>query len=220
MMFQKSSIKRFYFLFLILISALFTSCVDYVQTVSFKDGKYQLYYKVTLSKVLFAMGDQDPDTLFNDFDEEALSELPSNVEVKPVNTDLEVGAEFTLNIDPRTTDETEKTFLPTIAGKKCFIPFLLGEDNNSISDNFDSSDNSEGEVFAAAMLSSAKCRIMISKKVIPEIETAYFEGKGGQNYSVALFDYGDSWCAEIPFILITENKNTQLKLDKLVVIKK
>lgn len=26
---------------------MFTSCVDYVQCISFKDGKYQFYYKIT-----------------------------------------------------------------------------------------------------------------------------------------------------------------------------
>ena len=190
--------KKFSFIFVILVSLLFTSCIDYVQTVTYKDGKYQLYYKVTLSKVIFAM-----------VDEEALSELPENVVVHPVNTDLEVGAEFTMTIDPRTTDETEKEFLPTVAGKKCFIPFLFGNDD-SISNSLKSSEDSEGEAIASAMLSSAKRRIMISKKVIPEIETAYFEGRGGQNYSVALFDYGESWCAEIPFIMITEDTKYKL----------
>ena len=209
--------KKFSFIFVILVSLLFTSCIDYVQTVTYKDGKYQLYYKVTLSKVIFAMVDEDPESIFDEFDEEALSELPENVVVHPVNTDLEVGAEFTMTIDPRTTDETEKEFLPTVAGKKCFIPFLFGNDD-SISNSLKSSEDSEGEAIASAMLSSAKCRIMISKKVIPEIETAYFEGRGGQNYSVALFDYGESWCAEIPLIMITED--TKYKSDKLIVIKK
>lgn len=208
--------KKFSFIFVILISVLFTSCVDYVQTISFKDGKYQLYYKITLSKVLFALGDKDPDDIFDEFDEEALSDLPENVAVKPVSTDLEVGAEFTLSIDPKTTDEREKEFLPTVAGKKCFIPFLFGNNTDAIAGN--KSSGGEGEAVAEAIMSSAKCRIMISKKVIPEIETAYFEGRGGQNYSVALFDYGESWCVEIPFIMITED--TKYKFDKLVVIKK
>ena len=110
---------------LLFILFLFTSCIDYVQSITYKDGKYQMYYKVTLSKVLFALGDEDPEEIFESFDEETLEDLPENVDVKPVNTDLEVGAEFTLSIDPKTTDETEKSFLPTVAGNKCFIPFLL-----------------------------------------------------------------------------------------------
>ena len=69
------------------------------------------------------MMDEDPEEIFRGFDEEALGEVPENASVSPVNTDLEVGAEFKFGIDPKTTDETEKSFLPTVAGKKCFIPF-------------------------------------------------------------------------------------------------
>lgn len=203
---------------LLLICVCFTSCVDYVQSISYKNGKYQMYYKVTLSKLLFAMMDEDPEEIFKDLDEEALGEVPDNASVNPVNTDLEVGAEFKFCIDPKTTDNTEKTFLPTIAGTKCYIPFLLGE-NESIADSIGSdTDNDYGEAFAEAIMSSAKCRILISKGVIPSIETAYFEGKGNQNYSIPVFDYGDSNCLEIPFIILSQKG--MYRTDRVVVIKK
>ena len=205
-------------LVLILFCVVFTSCVDYVQSISYKNGKYQMYYKVTLSKLLFAMMDEDPEEIFQNFDEEALGEVPENASVNPVNTDLEVGAEFKFNIDPKTTDEIEKTFLPTIAGTKCYIPFLLGE-NESIADSIGSdTDNDYGEAFAEAIMSSAKCRILISKGVIPSIETAYFEGKGNQNYSIPVFDYGDSNCLEIPFIILSQKG--MYRTDRVVVIRK
>lgn len=199
----------------LLICLFFTSCVDYVQSISYSNGKYKMYYKVTLSKVLFAMVDEDPEELFEDFDEEALTELPENVDVKPVNTDLEVGAEFTVLIDPHTTNDDEKLLLPKIAGNKCFIPFLLG-DNKSISDSVKSK-NSEDEAFTEAFLSSSKCRVLISKNVLPSIETAYFEGKGSQNYSIPIFDYGDNYCLEIPFIILTQEG--MYRTDRIVVIK-
>lgn len=192
-----------------------TSCVDYVQSVTFKNGKYHMYYKVTLSKLIFAMADEDPEEIFRDFDEDEIGELPPNTSIKPVNTELEVGAEFTFEIDPKTTDETEKSFLPTVAGKKCFIPFLLGQ-NDSISDSVGS--DSEGADFAAAIMSSAKCRILLSKNLIPEIETAYFEGKGGQNFSTPVFDYGEANCLEIPFIILTQEG--MYRTDRVVIIKK
>ena len=176
-----------------------------------------MYYKVTLSKVLFAMAEQDPEEIFKDFDKDALGELPKNVTVKNVNTDLEVGAEFSLVIDPRTNDEQEKSFLPKINGNKCYIPLLLGSEDSSFADSMSSTD-SDGQAIAQAIMSSAKCRVLISKSVIPQIETAYFEGKGGQNYSIALFDYGDSYCLEIPFIILMEKGNQ--RLDRIVVIKK
>ena len=200
---------------ILLICLFFTSCVDYVQSISYSNGKYKMYYKVTLSKVLFAMVDEDPEELFEDFDEEALTELPENVDVKPVNTDLEVGAEFTVLIDPHTTNNDEKLLLPKIAGNKCFIPFLLG-DNKSISDSVKSKDG-EDEAFTEAFLSSSKCRVLISKNVLPSIETAYFEGKGSQNYSIPIFDYGDNYCLEIPFIILTQEG--MYRTDRIVVLK-
>ena len=199
----------------LLICLFFTSCVDYVQSISYSNGKYKMYYKVTLSKVLFAMVDEDPEELFEDFDEEALTELPENLDVRPVNTDLEVGAEFTVLIDPHTTNNDEKLLLPKIAGKKCFIPLLLG-DNKSISDSVKSKD-SEDEAFTEAFLSSSKCRVLISKNVLPSIKTAYLEGKGSQNYSIPIFDYGDNYCLEIPFIILTQEG--MYRTDRIVVIK-
>lgn len=208
--------KLFRFLPLLLIPLLFTSCIDYVQSITYTDGKYQMYYKITLSKVFFAMVGQDSDQIFNDFDKEAKEGMPDNIEIKPVNTDLEVGAEFIFHIDPRTNDETEKSFLPTIAGRKIFIPFLLGENDANISDSM-KSDDSETQGMILAIMSSAKCRIMISKKIIPEIETAYFEGRDDQNYTIPFFDYGDSYCMEIPFVVLFEN--SKYIFDKIVVMK-
>lgn len=199
-----------------LITLCFTSCVDYVQSISYSNGKYKMYYKVTLSKVLFALADQDPEAIFELFDEETLNELPENLDVNPVNTDSEVGAEFSMQIDPRTTNDEEKKMLPKISGNKCFIPFLLG-DNKSISDSVKSKD-SDDEAFAEAFLSSSKCRVLISKTVLPSIETAYFEGKGSQNYSIPIFDYGDNYCLEIPFIVLC--KEGMYRTDRIVIIKK
>lgn len=190
----------------------FTSCVDYVQSITYKNGKYQIYYKITLSKVLFAMMDQDPEEAFEEFGEGTLDEFPERYEIKAVNTDLEVGEEIFLKLDPKTTDEAEKEFLPKVSGNKCFIPFLLGN-NDSISD----SGTSDGEAMAQAMLSSAKCRVLISKSIIPVIETAYFTGKGGQNYSIPVYDYGDANCLEIPFVILFESG--MYRTDRIVVIK-
>ncbi len=176
-----------------------------------------MYYKITLSKLIFAMADEDPEEIFKDFDEEEIGELPENVSMTPVNTDLEVGAEFRFSIDPKTTDETEKSFLPTVSGNKCYIPFLLAE-NESIADSVGNDSRSSGEAFAEAVMSSAKCRILISKSVIPTIETAYFEGKDNQNYSIPVFDYGDANCLEIPFIVLSQKG--MYRTDRVVVIRK
>ncbi|MCR5289868.1 MAG: hypothetical protein K6E51_07750 [Treponema sp.] len=204
-------------LFLSAVCFICMSCVDYVQTITYQKGTYQLYYKITLSKVLFELADEDPEEMFEVFDEEALSGLPANVYVNPVNTDLEVGAEFSVQVNPKTTDATEKSLLPTISGNMCYIPFLLGSDNNAIVNDFKSGDG-EAEGLTKGILSSAKCRVMIDKSVIPAIEAAYFEGYGGQHYAAALFDYGNAYCIEIPFIILFETD--MYRFDRIVVIKK
>lgn len=212
--------KRFRLFCIFLLSFtifLLTSCVDYVQSISYKNGKYELYYKVTFSKVLFALCGEDPNELFSDYDEDYLEDIPEDVYLSPINTDLEVGAEFNFNIDSKTTDEDIKQFLPTVAGSKYYIPFLLDKDED-FADIIDNMDDPEFEVIAKALCSSAKCRILISKKVIPEMETAYFEGKFSQNYSIPLFDYGEQYCLEIPLIAIFETD--KYRTDRVVVIKK
>lgn len=47
---------------------------------------------------------------------------------------------------------------------------------------------------------------MIYLKNIAKPLNAYFEGRSGQNYSVAVFDYGESFCMEIPFIVLFESR--------------
>ena len=43
-------------------------------------------------------------------------------------------------------------------------------------------------------------------------ETAYFEGKGGQNFSIPIFDYGTSACLEIPFIILIKKERNLISL--------
>ena len=193
----------------------FTSCVDYVQSISYKDGKYHLYYKVTLSKMLFEMSNDEPEDLFEDFNDDVIEDLPESLDYNTVDTELEYGAEFSIDINPRTKNEEERDLLPKISGDTCFIPFLLGEDN-AVSDSFDAG-NSDGEAIAQAVLSSAKCRVLIGKNLIPLIEKAYFEGWRGINYTIPVYDYGESYCLEIPFIVIMDDRN--YRTDKIVVIK-
>ncbi|MBR0032483.1 MAG: hypothetical protein IJP61_09375 [Treponema sp.] len=205
------------FLPMLLLSFFLTSCVDYVQTVGYKGGKYQLYYKVTLSKALFALADSDPEEIFKDFDKEAMGELPKNVQIHKVNTDLEVGTEFSIELSPKSANKDEISFLPKIEGKKCYIPFLLGGESGEIAESF-SSEDAESQTMTQAFLASAKCRIMLEKNLAPKIETAYFEGRGGQNYSIPVFDYGPAYCLEIPFIVLFENG--MYNFNQIVVILK
>ncbi len=122
---------------------------------------------------------------------------------------------FAFPVDPKTNDENAESFLPTVAGKKCFIPFLIGQ-NDSFSDSMDFGSDDE-KAFAMAIMSSAKCRILIGKNIIPVIEAAYFEGTGDQNYQIPFFDYGGENCLEIPFTALLAKG--LYKFDRIVVVK-
>lgn len=206
--------KKISFAFLILLTSfLLTSCLDYVQAISYKDGKYTMYYKITVSKTLFALSGEDSDDYtdafeqaFNDNSDESLStKLPSNAKLKTVNTTNDIGYEISFSISPSTTDENEKSFLPKASGTKCYIPFLLGNEELDIASELGELADEDDE-YAQLFLSSSKCRVLVSKKIIPKVETAYFEGRGGQNASIPIFDYGESYCAEIPFALLLEDR--------------
>ena len=179
-----------------------------------------MYYKITFSKVLFALIDEDPDEYLGDFmqeqDEELNKTLPENFTSKKVNTTNEVGYEISFSISPSTTDENEKSFLPKASGTKCYIPFLFGNEEIDFASSLNDLDDEETD-YAQAILSSAKCRLLVSKKIVPKVETAYFEGTGSQNASIPLFDYGESYCAEIPFNLLFEKD--MYNFDRLVLIR-
>lgn len=212
------TVKRILCIFpLLLLPLLLTSCLDYVQAITYSDGEYHYYYKATLMRELFTFSGEDPDEIAYDMAPDTRASFPENAVETYVDNDLEVGAEYTFSISPYTRNSFDKSFLPTTTGKKCFFPFILGknmEDEYSALDP----DDPENSVLML-MLSSAKCRIMISKKVLPEIERAYFEGKKkGADIDIPLYDYGDDWCAEIP--MLTLLSGDKVKLDRLVVIRK
>ena len=239
--------RKFLFLSIILLVVFsLTSCIDYVQSISYKDGKYHFYNKITFSKLLLEMvyedvddfmeefddefevptdedwsdffateddySDEDIDDFMEEFDDEFISSLPSFLSVKPVNTDIEVGAEISFSINPKEAPEEENSILPKISGNKYFIPFMFAEEFSS--GDFDDYEDDE---IAIALFSSAKCRVMISKKIIPSIDVAFFEGRGSQNFAIPVFDYGESFCLEIPFIIFFESD--MYEFDRIVILK-
>ncbi|MCR5698455.1 MAG: hypothetical protein K6G52_02310 [Treponemataceae bacterium] len=210
--------KRFIkFLPFLLVAFLFTSCLDYVQAISYRNGSYQIYYKFTVSRAILELSGENPADILGEIDAETAEDFPSNAEYKNIKTDNEIGYEFRLTIDPRTTDELEKSFLPKISGNKCYIPFIVGEEGNAFAQSDYQDMESEDKELYTAFLESAKCRILVSKTIIPLVETAFFEGTGGQNYSIPVFDYGECFALEIPFDVLIEKET--IRTDRIVVIK-
>lgn len=205
------------FLPFLLVAFIFTSCLDYVQAISYRNGNYQIYYKFVMSRAFLELSGVDMSDVFGELDKETSDDFPPTAECKKIKTDNEIGYEFRLTIDPRTTDETEKSFLPKISGNKCYIPFIFDEEENSFADtDFQNMDNDEKQIYLV-FLESAKCRVLVSKSIIPFVETAFFEGTGGQNYSIPVFDYGECYALEIPCDVLVEKEN--IRTDRIVIIK-
>lgn len=188
-------------------AVMLTSCVDIIKAYSYKDGKYTVYAKVTLSKVMFQLAQMDA----NAWVDELLSNDTDNV-AQRIETDAEAGAQWRKVISAKTRDSEEKKMLPTVSGNRVFIP-LFDEDIPSLP----ADDSDEGKL-ALAFLSSVKCRVLVSKNIVPSVDKVYIEGNGGQDYAVAFFDYGECWGFELP--LITLFNNPQYNFKRIVVISK
>ena len=213
--------KKFSFVLLLIVPLfLFTSCFDYVQSITYKNGSYSMSYKMVVSKMLFAMANQDPESVFESFDVEAMEDLPENVEFKKIDTDLDVGIMINISVDPRTDDETEKIFLPSATSNKIYIPFLLGREEIIGSNRLFNSDDSDRntQAYMDAFLSTAKSRIIVSKKIVSDVETAYFAAKDGENFPIDFYDYGDVYSFEIPFLVF--KFNDEYRMDRIVIVKK
>lgn len=208
--------KKFYTIFIVAFVFLFTSCFDYVQSISYEDGEYRLYYKVAFSRVFLEMSEIDSSDLIEEFEPEDIVAMGPNFKINPVETDLESGIEFSVTVDSKTNDPEQKKLLPSTSGSKYYIPFAVGEETDSFSDEFNFS-SSEEDMIALALLSSVKCRVLVSKKIVPQVEVAYFEGRGGQHYSIPVYDYGDNFCFEVPVLLFAEDD--KYRFDRIVVLK-
>ena len=203
-------------LFCIMLAPLIlSSCIDYVQAYSYKNGRYEIYHKMTISKIVteLAEGFSEESIEDPDYTTEIYENWPYVGTPEKVDNDLEEGFESRISIDPKTDDAKEKSLLPTKSGKKYFIPFTFGKTFSP--DSIGASDE-EASGLAGAFLSCAKCRILISKKIIPSIQSAKFEGINGYSgCTLPLHDYGDSFCVEIPVPLLFESN--KYRLDRIVL---
>ena len=165
---------------------------------------------------MMELAETDSEDFFSEFNPEELEGMPENFSMELINTDLDIGYELGMKIHPKTQDSEERRMLPTVSGSKFYIPFILGSQEANFASEM-SSDDYDEQMMMMALFSSVKCRVMVSKKIIPQIDLAYFEGSGGQHYSIPVFDYGDSLCLEVPFIVIMEEN--RYNFERIVVIK-
>ena len=145
-------------------------------------------------------------------------ELPDEFDYKIIDNDYEIGIEMLFTTNQRKA--AEKEFLPKIAINKYSVPFFLGtNDFVAAMDSIDEEVDAEYQDFLSLALSCIKGRLLISKKLIPTIKEAYFEGLSNKipNFTLPVYDYGDSFCIEVPVNNLSElsKKHT---IDKIILI--
>ena len=202
--------KHIFSIVMISLSLLFlTSCIDYVQSVSFDGESIYGYTRVTLSKTMTEWMDEEGDASINDYLGDELDDLPYDMDYNLVDTDLEEGFEFSFVIDNNDIPDEMEDYIPLFDKKmnRYEVPFLLGGSYTpELEESIKSEEDEMSEAMVMLMLSSVKCKVMIDKNIIGDFKYAYFEGvEEGTYYDIPYFDYGNGYCFEIPFIYLTSN---------------
>lgn len=203
---MKNCLKLVKFLSLIMVSFFFSSCIDFVETIGVDDGNYQIYTKMTFSKTMFAYAGVDADILVKELSEEIINDGISFI---PVNATSEIGVQINASILPESEDKLDLALMPRISGNTYVIPFIMGDAAPAMQDKIKDEDENSVQMINM-MLSTAKCRIFISKNVIPYAKAAYFDGT--EKVLIDLFDFGEQYCLEIPFSLLATPSDCDFRL--------
>lgn len=197
--------KIFRILPLLVLATLLSSCVDYVQSVSVSGGKSRVYCKLAWSRPLVEMSDLDAETALGD---SGIGSLMKGADVREISTEYERGREFTVWVDKGS--EEAAALLPKSGGGECRIPFLIGSEAATLAEELASEDE-EGQAIKKAMLSSAKCRVIVDKKIAKRIVSAHFERADGDEYEIPVYDYGPAFCMEIPYLALFEEEGCDFR---------
>ena len=195
---RKNSFKFLFIGLLLACISLFTSCVDYVQSIKFDESGYESYFKLTVSKTLLAASGEEPDVILEDLDG-IEDDLPRGCAVNIINDEFDVGFDFRYKIDGFTNPQDAALFQPYLSDDQqdFMIPFMLGQQAAAF-ESFQG-DTPEAQAMMLSYLASTKCRFLVSKSVVGEMEGACFYSDT-EYLEIPFYDYGDSWCLEIPLI--------------------
>ena len=198
----------------------FTSCIDYVQTLTVDGDTYNSYYKIAIPKVFFESGNITAEEFFlklENFD----SILPENSEINKIDNGEDIGLEFYVSVNVNTDDELEQKYLPyaRIDGSEGFLPFFIGNFSEIFEELLYSEGDEEMQALVFTYMSSSKCRFILSKNAIPNLNLsgAYFSGENGEIWNLACYDYGESYCIEMPLSTLVLGKQYGLDLSNIII---
>jgi hypothetical protein len=198
---------------------LLTSCIDILQHITVdKNGIELNTIQFTVSKAIFEFANKmnenqepiDYDKYFsNNSDLSSLEKNKYCSSISKINTVLDYGYTIKMRIDRKNKEtmnsiEKEKIgFIPIKKGKSYIFDF------SSMNDS--SSKNQEDNGMQYALLSTAKYKLLISKKMISDIKKLYLvSGSNETEYSYV--DLDDEYLVEIPIIIMIQGQ-IQLRIE-------
>lgn len=198
----------------------FTSCVDYVQTLTVDGDSYNSYYKIAIPRVFFESGEMTAEEFFLQL-ENFGSILPENSELNMIDNGEDIGLEFYVSVDVNTEDELEQEYLPYARqdGSEAFLPFLIGNFAEIFNEILYAEGDEEMQALVFTYMSGSKCRLLLSKTAIPNLDLtgAYFSGENGEIWNLACYDYGESYCIEMPLSTLVLGNGYGLDLSNIVI---
>jgi hypothetical protein len=197
----------------LLLTVMLTSCLDAIEYITLdKNGDIELSFMITISKSLFEMGGGE-DSVEDTFEDEVLDPkeisdmIPDalNVESRLVDSDVDYGYLFTFTLPRNYQPAPDTPMAPTFTKNGIEILLAMGGEEEA-----EESEEPMDEM-AAAIFSSAKYKVQISKKLLKSASNAYLYTADEEVTTVDLVDLGDNYLVNLPMLMVMMGeKDTRL----------
>lgn len=223
----------------VFIGFFFTSCVDSMQSVSYKNGYYTVTSRFTISKdlisTLVSLGDSDTSEFdyadnLDDFADTFGELLGESMNSKSPKLKKEINdlykslkesnmfpaSGYTSKVDTNADVgiHYEATVYANSATSKNFSAYIPKKYKNALtlelSENLTSSSTDELGEFSS-FLSGMKHRIYIAKNILPSLNSAELTNSNYIGKSLTFYDVGEMWCIELPFSFLSEKGSSAYK---------
>jgi len=188
------------------LAIMLTSCLDAIEYITLdKNGDIELSFMITISKSLFEMGGggESVEDTFEDeiIDPKEISEMiPGAMDVKTrlVDSDVDYGYLFTFTLPRDYQPAPDTPMAPRFTKSGLVILLAMGGEEEA---DTEESDESMDDM-AAAIFSSAKYKVQISKQLLKSASRAYIYSADGEETSVELVDLGDNYLVNLPMLMV------------------
>lgn len=129
-------------------------------------------------------------------------------EVKNIDTSLEIGINYTFNVNNDEQSEAYKKYLPIEKGKNITIPLnVISNENKNLFNMAMEQQGADKETMAAVnmLLNSYKYRVFVSNDVVSNIKSAKLQGKG-KSIDLVYYPAGNITVIEIPIYYYLDSK--------------